>query len=297
MYTNYVSILLLGFSLGLAPAMWALGRPEGLFLLCFISTLYLGLRYQKHKTGLIGAVCVLLTCLCCLSAHPKSIFFAPLFIAIICLIKVRRCSGLIRFAGVVLLAKAWLAAIAFYGKLYNCPDAPFVRGVLSQHMLNPSLALSDPQAYISKLWFNLISIGRFPSSFVAPNTPVFWGWLPVHDLGRIELLWSTATLGGFWLLLVLTFTTLSYSALRAMREKNLDGPILLASILIFCELGLIAHQTIAHHYDGAFHAGIFALSSFIGLARIDIKDPRLNLSVWKRSSPPTEENITGLRPF
>jgi hypothetical protein len=230
--------------------------------------------------------------LCCLAAHPKSIFFIPLFVAIIWLIKIPRGATLIKLSGIALLAKASHAAIGFYGKLYACPDAPLVRGHLSEHMVNPGLALSSPTLYVSKLWSNLLSIGRFPISLIAPKDAVFWGWLPPHDLGHFESIWSTATLVGFWLLFVLAIDALVRGFLRCLRLRHLDGSLLLFGVLFFCELALISHQTIDHHYDGAFHAGIFSLSAFLLWARVGGIDCKLNCSVRRLATILIVINVT-----
>lgn len=251
-----VSLLLLGFALGLSPVMWILARPEGIFLLSLISSIWLGVIFSRHRTRILGLASVIFGALCCLSAHPKSLFFTPVFLALVVAVRTHKWSAALKTISCALILSSVAATVSFYHKIYDCPDAPFAKYVLSTHMINPASALQDPSAYTAGIVNNFLSVSRFAHALVPPKESVFWGWLPPHDLGSMDTAWQSSIIFGFWVLLTLIVVGLLSAAYYRHRL-----PLILGSALFLSELALLGHQSIAHHYDGAFHLGMLSVTA------------------------------------
>jgi hypothetical protein len=259
--TSGMFLIISAFSLGLTPAFMALARPECLFFITLTATTFVSVKFNFTATKYLGLVTFNFAGLCFLGSHPKSLFFLPVILALLKIIKVSHNSVPLKAISTSLILYTAAKSTLFYQKLYKCPLAPQLQATLAHHMIQPSKILEEPSGYFKDLSVNVLGFSRFGDAIIPPLDTVFWGWLPQHNLGQLEFLWGIFIKAGLLLAVFVIVLGILLSSYDMIKRRQPSDHILVACAAVTSEIALVAHQTIAHPYDGAFHTGMLG---FIG---------------------------------
>jgi hypothetical protein len=246
---------------GISPAWRATARPEALFSIVLIGTVLMANIFHDRRATVGTVVLYTLLGLCVFSLHPKGLFFLPLILYAAVMLRVDGRPLIIKGLCCCTIVIAAAQSVNYYSGLYDCPNAPLIKQVIGQHMLNPKIAREAPFEYVAALFSNVIHVSRYARAIVAPTGSVYWGWLPPHDHGLFEYLWPTSVYVIFCLLgaVVLCGVIGCLSEIGKTRALTMRTGIPLA--LLVCELGLTAHQSNVNQYDGVFHIGMLGFTA------------------------------------
>jgi hypothetical protein len=186
---NRLACLIAISSLGVAPYLWVLSRPEQVLTLCAV--LLCLFASFNNRTSLIGKVLsatgLAITLSCFFLSHPKSIFFLP-FVLVVTGYATQKYG---RYVQVLFLLFVVLLSYQVFrdaSGLATCNDAPYVQKVLAMNTLLPSMLITDPWGFTSAALHNLY---MFPARFLQHlsfNQSFQSGWLPPLGVSNNALL-------------------------------------------------------------------------------------------------------------
>jgi hypothetical protein len=250
---------------GLSPAWRATARPEALFSAVLFGSVWLAFVYHTRTASISVFGAFTLLALCVFSLHPKGLFFLPLMIFAVSIMRVEGRAVLVKGVSSLVMLIGAAQSVSSYGRLYDCPNAPYVASELGRHMINPSSALQAPSEYLTSVIANLFHIHRYADAIVAPKTDVYWGWLPAHDLGLYDAVWSEAVFAVFATAVAVIFLGVFRCICDVARTRVLTVQSCFPLILLACLIGLIAHQSNPNLYDGVFIIGLLGFTAAVCL--------------------------------
>lgn len=240
-------------SLGVLPFLWVMSRSEQFMFLpvllaCLLALDSRSVRSTYSQSAIALGLGLLLSAF--FYSHPKSVFFAPFFIAAVWY-AARGPKMWIRIALILYVAALSSQALRDANLLAACHDAPAVQALLEANTLLPRTLINEPSAFIASIAKNVIS---FPERMLRHLTysPEFQsGWLPPLTESPDMLRWLNPLIYVTLFIGVVGSHFLAFAvAAFGLVCRRLSVPALLASLLAAGDLANLALYKIQNFYAG-----------------------------------------------
>jgi hypothetical protein len=227
-------------SIGVAPFVLALNRPEQMMSWWIGISLLLWVRHMRTKDRVLLYSSALLM-IAFFSCHPKALFFAPYWLLLAWASGRRLTSRLVICFFCLMLV---YQSFNFFSARNSCSENPTLEAFFATQILTPGEIYRNPLQSAARFFSNVLSLGEYDCGLIFRAAYDF-GWLPVSGskpIGDIVLhllqIPVSVVLRGVIILAVAGVVLRLFAVLKTQQLGVFDVPIIGLSISLVALSGL-----------------------------------------------------------